>query len=195
MTGESPQRPLGRRIAIVGGGGKTTLAAAIAGRASLPHVELDAIYWLPGWHERPANEFADKVFEAIAAAPEGWVTDGNYVSKLGGAVIGQADTVIWLHPPWRVMFWRVFRRTCRRMITRARVCGDNRESFRQTFLSRKSLLWWHIKNRGRYLRDDGQRYRAHMREGATFIALRNSEDIRRLIAAQTAPNPARPRPG
>src|SRR5271166_4159614 len=44
-------RPL--RIVVIGtpGAGKTTLARAVAARLALPHIELDAINWQPGWRD------------------------------------------------------------------------------------------------------------------------------------------------
>ena len=39
------------RIVVVGtsGVGKTTLAKDIAAALAIPHVELDALHWDPGW--------------------------------------------------------------------------------------------------------------------------------------------------
>ncbi len=142
--------PLGRRIAVVGGGGKTTLSKALSAKLGLPFVELDALFWKPGWQESSVEEFRSKVTAALAAAPAGWVADGNYTSRLGDLVVGQADTVIFVNMPWQVMFCRIFRRAVRRARDRERICGDNYESWRQTFFSPKSLLWWHVKTRRRY---------------------------------------------
>ena len=47
----SPERP--RRVAVIGtsGAGKTTFARHVSERLGLDHVELDALFWLPGWIE------------------------------------------------------------------------------------------------------------------------------------------------
>jgi adenylate kinase family enzyme len=69
------------RIVVVGtsGAGKTTLARRIAIRLELPHIELDAINWQPGWYDlsrRDPDEFVRRVAKAIQA--DAWVLDGNY---------------------------------------------------------------------------------------------------------------------
>ncbi len=48
-----------RRIVVIGttGSGKTTLAQEVAARMGLPHVELDALHWGPGWSEAPRETF------------------------------------------------------------------------------------------------------------------------------------------
>ncbi len=58
------------RIVVVGtsGAGKTTFARSMAVRLGLPHIELDAINWQPGWHDLARHDaalFLSRVTEAI----------------------------------------------------------------------------------------------------------------------------------
>ena len=55
------------RIAVIGnaGGGKSTLARALATRRGLPYVEIDALLWRDGWQPAPEDEY-----EAGACAPD-----------------------------------------------------------------------------------------------------------------------------
>ncbi len=64
------------RIAVIGnsGGGKSSLARALAARRNLPHVELDALLWRPGWQLVDTAEY-EKAHRRAIAAPA-WVTDG-----------------------------------------------------------------------------------------------------------------------
>ena len=65
------------RIAIVGtsGSGKTTLARAIAAATGLPHIELDAINWQPGWQD--IARLDPPLFEArvVDCVPAGLTVD------------------------------------------------------------------------------------------------------------------------
>ena len=51
-------------------------------------------------------ELRARVETAIAAAPDGWVIDGNYRSKLDDIVLAQADTLVWLELPMRISLVR-----------------------------------------------------------------------------------------
>ena len=51
----------GRRISVVGNGGKTTLSKILAEKTGLAYIELDALYWKPGWGESSAEELMEKV--------------------------------------------------------------------------------------------------------------------------------------
>ena len=138
------QHPLGKRINIVGGGGKTTLARALSDRYGYQNIELDALHFLPHWVERSAEDFQRQVDLSIKNAGDSWVIDGNYFEKLE-CLSSNIDMFIWIDLPWRVMFRRTFVRSLKRMIDRTKICGDNFESWSK-FFSTDSLWWWYMSN-------------------------------------------------
>jgi len=134
-----------RRVSVVGttGSGKTTFARALAEVLSVPHVELDALFWGPGWTIAPPEVFRARA--EAATAGDAWVTDGNY----GGAGVRdivwlRADSVVWLDFPLRVIFWRLLRRTLARIRSGKEFWPGtgNRETVRGAFFSRESLFIW-----------------------------------------------------
>ena len=130
-----------RRV-VVGGStssGKTTFARALADRMGVPVIELDALHWGPNWTEVPREVFRERIARAIA--PDGWVVDGNY-SVARDLTWGQADTLVWLDYPLRVVLWRLFTRTNRRIRSGEQLFGGNRERFADAYLSRESLYLW-----------------------------------------------------
>jgi adenylate kinase family enzyme len=139
---------LGKRIVVWGvtGSGKTTLARRLSERLGLPRIELDAIFWKPGWVETPDEAFRAKLRAALADAGEGWVLDGSY-SRVSDIYLAEADTLLWIHLPWRVTFWRLFWRTVSRAWSHEPLYykGGPQESWRLMF-DRKSILWWSIRH-------------------------------------------------
>ena len=105
----------------------------------VPIIELDALHWGPKWTEVPTDTFRERI--AIAIAPDGWVVDGNY-SVARDLTWGRADTLIWLDYPLRVVLWRLFTRTNRRIRNGEELFGGNRERFADAYLSRESLYVW-----------------------------------------------------
>src|SRR5438093_11829488 len=101
---------LGRRIAIYGatGAGKTTLARRLSEIMGLGVIEMDGIRHERGWDSTPDQAFRDRVAATIEEMRQGWVCDGNY-RAIAGVVDAEADTAIWLHPPWRVSLCRPLR--------------------------------------------------------------------------------------
>ena len=135
----------GPKLAVVGntGSGKTTLARQLATDLGVPHVELDSLFWRPGWEMTPTEEFRARVEEALRG--DGWVADGNYFGRLGARVLTEAQFVVWLDPPLRTIVWRLLRRTMRRVRTREELWATNRDTWRGAFLSRDSLFVWALK--------------------------------------------------
>jgi adenylate kinase family enzyme len=170
--------PLGRQINVRGGGGKTTLAKAIAQKKTLSFIELDAIQWLPNWEERDRADFGDKTSQAIQDADGAWVVDGNYSGYIGDLVVKEADMVVWLNLPWRVMFWRVVKRSIVRAWDKRKICGDNTESWRKLF-SRDSLWWWYIANRKRLI-SRGTRFLPLISVGIPVIEITTTRELDRF---------------
>jgi len=137
------------RIVIYGvtGSGKTSLGRRLAEALGLHHIELDALYHGPNWTPTPPEDFLAKVRDAIDACPNGWVADGNY-GVARGLLLPLADTVVWLRPPWRVSYLRMLRRTFGRMLRGKELWNGNKETLRNMFLDRESLLLWGIQQHG-----------------------------------------------
>ena len=172
---------IGKRFAVIGttGSGKTTLARELARRLGYPHIELDALHWEPNWTETPRDVFRARVDAALCG--ETWVVDGNY-GKARDIVWSRADTIVWMDYSLPVIFWRLWWRTLKRIVTREELWGGNRENTRNAFFSRDSLFLWVLTSRPRHRRDyplllQKQEY-AHLK----LIRLRSPREADRWLA-------------
>jgi adenylate kinase family enzyme len=127
--------------------GKTTLGRELARRLDVPFVELDSLVHGPNWTETPDDELRALVDPIVAS--DGWVIDGGYWGKLGDLVLRNADAVVWLDLPVRIWLPRLVRRTMGRVIRREELWNGNRETVRNFFFSRDSLLLYALRNHPR----------------------------------------------
>ena len=171
---------LGRRIAVVGtsGSGKTTMADAVARRLGIPHVELDAIHWLPNWEMVPDDVFRDQVSQALSG--EAWTVDGNY-GKVRDIIWARADSIVWLDYSRPVVMTRIIRRTFRRLVTRQELWDTNRETWDKVF-SRDSIVLWawrtYQRHRSQYPELLARPEHAHL----AVVHLRTPRESRRWLA-------------
>jgi len=131
------------RIAVIGtsGAGKTMLARRIAGRLRVPHIELDAINWQPGWRDltrHDPEEFISRVTKAIQA--EAWVADGNY-GPVRDRIWRRATHLVWLDYERPVIMVRVIRRSLLRAILRTEMWAGNRERWRHLLRPSHPIRW------------------------------------------------------
>jgi adenylate kinase family enzyme len=93
------------RIVVIGnsGGGKSTLARELAARRGLPHIEIDAILWQPGWTLAPREIYDGEHARAIAG--ERWIIDGLGRRESIAARLARATEIILVDMPLWLHFW------------------------------------------------------------------------------------------
>lgn len=157
------------------------MAAALAARLGVPHVELDAVFHRPGWIALPEDEFRRRV--ALAAERDGWVIDGNY-SAVRHLVWQRADTVVWLDLPRALVMRRIVGRTLARLLLRRALWNGNRERWRNltTLDPEESVIVWswthHTTYRDRYAAAIEDPTWSHCR----FVRLRSPGEVRAFLA-------------
>jgi adenylate kinase family enzyme len=174
---------VGRRVVVYGpsGSGKTTVGRLLATRLQVPFVELDAVFHArPEWQDLSRDEFRREVAALLAAHADGWVFDGNY-DDVRDLLLPRADSVVWLRLPFPVVYARLVSRTLRRGYVNAELWGGNRETLRQAFFSRDSMLLWGLTG-----------WRPHHRAAARALAtlphgpvyeLRSARAVRTFLAS------------
>ena len=181
------------RIAVVGtsGSGKTTMASRISAALGIPHIELDALHFEPGWRalsEHDPDEFIQRVAEATAAYA--WVADGNY-SIVRHLFWGRATHLVWLDYDRPVVMARVIRRSLIRAVFQTELWAGNREDWRRLFHASHPISWaWTTWRRKRVTIGAAlaSAEHAHLttlrlrypREAAAVIP-----ELRRMVAAKT----------
>jgi adenylate kinase family enzyme len=182
---------LGKRVLVWGpaSSGKTTLGLEIARRIGVPHIELDAIFWKPDWVETTLEEFRAVVAAVVRDNPGGWVIDGNY-GRIKDLVLPEADTVIWLRFPLRVVFCRALKRAVVRSWTKEPLWGYNYETFRAQFFSRDSLLFYIIRNWRRYVRKCKEEL-VVIPHHARIIELRSNQQVKEFLDGLNEENSVR----
>ena len=131
---------LPNRICVIGSSaaGKSTFARAIARKMEGDYIELDSHFHGPKWKPTPDDIFIQSV-RARLEANERWVVDGNYNNR--ARQFEDADLIIWLDYPFRIVLTRVLRRTLKRLITKEELWNGNRESWRMAFSHESIILW------------------------------------------------------
>jgi adenylate kinase family enzyme len=172
------------RINVVGssGSGKTTVARQLSQALDLPHIELDALFWMADWTPRSEVEFLADITSALRAP--GWVLDGNY-SRTTPLKWAHVDTVIWLDLPFWQILWQSLARTLKRSLTGEQLWEGNQETIKRAFFSKDSILLWSATN----LRRVRSQYQAAMSDPKwdriCFVRITSHSELKALLADPT----------
>ncbi|KAJ6532894.1 hypothetical protein DFH09DRAFT_1181821 [Mycena vulgaris] len=149
------------RVHIVGnsgGAGKSTAGKHLAELLGVPFISLDTLFWKPGWKQSSKDELREKVLEALASAPNGWVVDGNYSARVGSIVQDSSTDVIWLDPPLILYLPRIIIRTVLRLLRLRAPCSPGcPEMLSEVLFSKESIIWWCITQHGPVRKREGAR--------------------------------------
>lgn len=161
--------------------GKTTLAAEVARRLDIPHVEIDALFHGPDWTPRP--EFEADV--AAFTAEDAWVTEWQY-DAARELVADRAEVLVWLDLPFRLTLTRVVRRTVGRRLRREVLWNGNIEGPLHTVLTDpEHIIRWSISTRRKYrqLVPEAVAARPHLQ----LVRLRSRREVEQWLAGLSRP--------
>jgi Shikimate kinase len=121
------------RLHLIGssGAGKTTLGRALAAELGLPFIDLDDLFWEPGWQAVSHAELARRVAPTLALP--GWVIVGNYRATTEPHVWPRITHLVVLDLPLPTLLWRTTRRTLWRGLSGEPCCNGNRERLGRLF--------------------------------------------------------------
>ena len=136
-----------KKINVIGttGSGKSQFSKRLARKINAQYIQMDQLFWKPYWVESTDLEFLPKLESALSK--NSWVLDGNY-SRTNHIKWTCVDTIIWIDYSYTRTFLQLLKRTVVRAASKRElwIGTGNKESFAQSFLSKKSILVWFFKN-------------------------------------------------
>jgi adenylate kinase family enzyme len=133
-----------QKVNIIGtsGSGKSYFARTLASVLQIEYIEMDHLYWLDDWIGKSDEVFFDTLDKTLSQ--NSWILDGNY-ARTESIKWKEVETVIWLHYPFHFVFWRIFKRSIYRIISRKSMWNtNNKESLKLSFFDKESIIWWMI---------------------------------------------------
>ncbi len=168
------------------------MAAALAVRLGVTHLELDSVIHQRDWRPLAPEAFRRRIDEFTALG--GWVIDGNY-RAVRDLIWGRADTVIWLDLPRHVVTRQIIGRSVRRVWRNEELWNGNRERWRNllSLNPERSVIVWSVTRHRHYRRQYGDLFSDPATGDRRMVRLRSRRQIRDFLAESgTAGGAARP---
>ena len=174
-----------KKYVVIGttGSGKSTLAEQLAKKLGLDFIELDALNWGPNW--TAAGDELLRIRAEEATRSPGWVVAGNY-SQTRPVTWARAEAVIWLDYSLWVVFWRLLRRTWKRVFLQEELWNGNRENLwtQLKLWSDDSLFHWLFRTYWRRKREYPQLFTMPEYAHLKIIHLRTPKDTQKWLIEQ-----------
>jgi len=162
------------KVVIIGnsGSGKTWLARALAGSASVPLIHLDEIFWEPGGFDKKRNSEDIASLIRDSKLSESWIVEGVF-GDVAKHYLDDAETLVWLDLPWRICEARLLQRGSE---------SKQHMSRAQSEQGLKALLAWAS---GYYSRTDLRSYEGHKALFSEFprtkVCIKDEASVVRLL--------------
>lgn len=168
-----------KKISIIGasGSGKTSLGRAISKKSGYPLLDMDDIYWLPGWIKVEDSLIREKLKKHVSQ--ESWIVTGNATTLSTELIWPDVDELIWLDFPLRTLLWRGFKRGLYSLIFSREICNGNFETWGR-FLSKKSILLWIYSTFDKRQREYEKIFSTQP-YSCNYVRIRNNKDLRDFL--------------
>ncbi len=172
----SSNEPL-RRVWIVGpcGAGKSTFGKQLAAQLGVGYTSIDDLYWKPGWEGSGDEELVGRIEPIVRG--DGWVIDGNY-DRIQARYRDRVQLYVWLDLPFHTTLRRLIGRCLARSFDQQPICNGNRETLRQSFMSRNSIILYGIQTWGRK-----HRKYSRLMPALPHVRLRNERQVAALLGS------------
>ncbi|MCC3704774.1 shikimate kinase [Rouxiella badensis] len=170
------------KINVIGtsGSGKSTFAKALAQQLAIPYIEMDTLFWKPHWTGSSDAELFEKLEQAISQPS--WVLDGNY-KRSQPIKWRDVDIIIWVDYSFGRTLYQAVKRALQRASHGQELWAGtgNRETFRQSFFSRESIILWTLKTFYKNRRQYQKMMISPPNSQVQFVRLRSHKQARAFI--------------
>jgi adenylate kinase family enzyme len=170
------------KINVIGtsSSGKSTVSKKISEILSIPHIEMDTLFWGPNWQPTSFKEFCGKLRSALSI--DSWVLDGNY-TRTTPIKWESATTVIWLDFSFIRSLLQSLKRAIKRIIDREELWPGtgNIETLGGLF-SKDSIVLYTIKTHRRVRKKYETLIESNYYPNIQFIRLRSPKQVKSFLA-------------
>ena len=171
-----------QRINVVGasGSGKSTFSRKLSTILSIPHVEMDAIFWCPNWQEPEEEVFVSKLSAEISSL-SCWVLDGNYTRTIP-IKWKNVQVVIWLDYSFIRTVFQAIKRSFTRAFSQKELWAGtgNKETWRRLF-SKDSIVLYTIKTHNKVKRKHELLMLDNSYSQLEFVRLRSPKEAEQFL--------------